>query len=69
MQDVVSYDVDEGGAGDGQQRHDTIDTWIVGSWDWEDLGKTLSLLLQLAHIIHEKKEWKKQTTLRLLQVS
>ena len=42
--------------------------WIVGQWDWDDLGRTLSLLLQLAHIIHEKKEWKKQTKIRLLQV-
>lgn len=46
----------------------TIDVWIVGSWAVEDLSRTLSLLLQLAHIIHEKKEWKKQTHLRLLQV-
>jgi len=60
---VTTFDFNENSDGKG-----TIDVWIVGSWDWHDLGRTLSLLLQLAHIIHEKKEWKKQTSLRLLQV-
>lgn len=66
LRDVTSYDFDNDTT--TASNKGTIDMWIVGSWDPEDLGRTLSLLLQLAHIIHEKKEWKKQTQLRLLQV-
>ena len=72
LRDVVSSAFDQDAADtNGPTPNNTlgtIDVWIVGSWDWEDLGRTLSLLLQLAHIIHEKKQWKKQTKIRLLQV-
>jgi hypothetical protein len=45
-----------------------VDVWIVGKWDWEDLNGTLSLQLQMAHIIHLNPRWERATKIRILNV-
>ena len=36
--------------GSRSREETTVDVWIVGKWDWEDLNGTLSLQLQMAHV-------------------
>ena len=45
-----------------------VDVYILGKWKSEDLDGTLSLLLQLAHIIHLDRKWCSKTKVRLLNV-
>ena len=46
-----------------------LDVWIIGSWRWEDFDGTLSLLLQLGHVLHSNKRWERKLKLRLIHLS
>ena len=46
-----------------------LDVWVIGSWRWEDFDGTLSLLLQLGHILHSNKRWERKLKLRLIHLS
>lgn len=43
----------------------SIDIWLTQEWDGS-FGDSTSLTIQLGHILHRRKKWRKTTTLRLM---